>query len=98
MIQTESRLKVADNTGAREVLCIKILGGSHRRYAQVGDVIKAKVTDLDAEAKKISLSIKALLNEKARKEKEKEEDLEVADAYIDSVEEEAEEAEAPTEE
>jgi len=65
---------------------------------KVGDVIKAKVTDLDAEAKKISLSIKALLNEKARKEKEKEEDLEVADAYIDSVEEEAEEAEAPTEE
>ena len=65
---------------------------------KVGDVIKAKVTDLDAEAKKISLSIKALLNEKARKEKEKEEDLEVADAYIDSVEEEAEEAEAPAEE
>ena len=65
---------------------------------KVGDVIKAKVTDLDAEAKKISLSIKALLNEKARKEKEKEEDLEVADVYIDNVEEEAEEAPAPTEE
>ncbi len=65
---------------------------------KVGDVIKAKVTDLDAEAKKISLSIKALLNEKARKEKEKEEDLEVADAYIDAVEDEAEEAEAPSEE
>ncbi len=43
MIQTESRLKVADNTGAREVLCIKILGGSHRRYARVGDVIKVTV-------------------------------------------------------
>ena len=43
MIQTESRLKVADNTGAREVLCIKILGGSHRRYAQVGDVINVTV-------------------------------------------------------
>ena len=65
---------------------------------KVGDVIKAKVTDLDAEAKKISLSVKALLNEKARKEKEKEEDLEVADAYIDAVEDEAEEAEAPSEE
>jgi len=65
---------------------------------KVGDVIKAKVTDLDAEAKKISLSIKALLNEKARKEKEKEEDLEVADAYIDAAEDEAEEAEAPSEE
>ena len=36
MIQTESRLKVADNTGAREVLCIKVLGGSKRRYAQIG--------------------------------------------------------------
>ena len=65
---------------------------------KVGDVIKAQVTDLDAEAKKISLSIKALLNEKARKEKEKEEDLEVADVYIDNVEEEAEEAQAPAEE
>jgi len=43
MIQTESRLKVADNTGAREVLCIKVLGGSKRRYASVGDVIKVAV-------------------------------------------------------
>ena len=43
MIQTESRLKVADNTGAREVLCIKVLGGSKRRYAQVGDIIKVTV-------------------------------------------------------
>ena len=40
MIQTESRLQVADNTGASEVLCIKVLGGSKRRYASVGDVIK----------------------------------------------------------
>jgi large subunit ribosomal protein L14 len=38
MIQTESRLKVADNSGAREVLCIRVLGGSGRRYASVGDV------------------------------------------------------------
>ncbi|MFQ6016123.1 MAG: 50S ribosomal protein L14 [Anaerolineae bacterium] len=43
MIQTESRLKVADNTGAREILCIKVLGGSHRRYASVGDIIVASV-------------------------------------------------------
>jgi len=43
MIQSESRLKVADNSGAREVLCIKVLGGSRRRYARVGDVITASV-------------------------------------------------------
>ena len=40
MIQTESRLEVADNTGAKEVMCIKVLGGSKRRYAGIGDVIK----------------------------------------------------------
>ena len=45
MIQTESRLEVADNTGAREVLCIKVLGGSKRRYASIGDVIKVTVKD-----------------------------------------------------
>ena len=43
MIQQESRLRVADNTGARELLCIRVLGGSHRRYARVGDVIIATV-------------------------------------------------------
>jgi large subunit ribosomal protein L14 len=43
MIQQESRLKVADNTGAKEVLCIRVLGGSRRRYATVGDVIVATV-------------------------------------------------------
>jgi large subunit ribosomal protein L14 len=43
MIQQESRLKVADNTGAKEVLCIRVLGGSARRYAGVGDVIIAAV-------------------------------------------------------
>jgi large subunit ribosomal protein L14 len=43
MIQQQSRLKVADNTGAREILCIRVLGGSHRRYASVGDVIVASV-------------------------------------------------------
>ncbi|WP_455284638.1 50S ribosomal protein L14 [Cupriavidus necator] len=45
MIQTESWLEVADNTGAREVLCIKVLGGSKRRYASVGDIIKVTVKD-----------------------------------------------------
>jgi large subunit ribosomal protein L14 len=43
MIQQESRLKVADNTGARELLCIRVKGGSHRRYAGVGDVIVGTV-------------------------------------------------------
>ena len=43
MIQTESRLRVADNTGAREILCIRVRGGSRRRYARVGDVIVATV-------------------------------------------------------
>ena len=43
MIQQQSRLKVADNTGARELLCIRVLGGSRRRYATVGDVIVASV-------------------------------------------------------
>ena len=45
MIQQESRLKVADNTGAKEILCIRVLGGSKRRYAGVGDVIVATVKD-----------------------------------------------------
>jgi large subunit ribosomal protein L14 len=45
VIQQESRLRVADNTGAREVLVIKVLGGSSRRYARVGDVVVATVKD-----------------------------------------------------
>ena len=45
MIQQESRLKVADNTGAKELLCIRVLGGSTRRYANIGDVIVASVKD-----------------------------------------------------
>ena len=43
MIQQESRLRVADNTGARELLCIRVMGGSKRRYARVGDVIVGTV-------------------------------------------------------
>jgi large subunit ribosomal protein L14 len=45
VIQQESRLRVADNTGAREILCIRVRGGSHRRYAHVGDVIKVSIKD-----------------------------------------------------
>ncbi len=45
MIQQESRVKVADNTGAREILCIRVLGGSSRRYAGIGDVIVATVKE-----------------------------------------------------
>ncbi|MDE3069746.1 MAG: 50S ribosomal protein L14 [Acidobacteriota bacterium] len=43
MIQSETRLRVADNTGAREILCIRVKGGSRRRYAHIGDVITATV-------------------------------------------------------
>ena len=45
MIQQESRLKVTDNSGAKEILCIRVLGGSKRRYARVGDIIVATVKD-----------------------------------------------------
>jgi len=45
MIQQESRLRVADNTGAKELLCIRVVGGSLRRYANIGDVIIASVKD-----------------------------------------------------
>jgi large subunit ribosomal protein L14 len=45
VIQQESRVKVADNTGAKEILCIRVLGGSARRYAGIGDVIVATVKD-----------------------------------------------------
>ena len=45
MIQQESRLRIADNTGAREVLCIRVLGGSKKRYAAIGDIIVATVKE-----------------------------------------------------
>ncbi|AUB83661.1 50S ribosomal protein L14 [Candidatus Thiodictyon syntrophicum] len=45
MIQMQTHLSVADNSGARNVMCIKVLGGSHRRYAGIGDVIKVTVKD-----------------------------------------------------
>lgn len=45
MIQAQSRLAVADNSGARELQCIKVLGGSHRRYANIGDIIKVSIKE-----------------------------------------------------
>ena len=45
MVQQQSRLKVADNTGAKEIMCIRCLGGSYRKYAQIGDLIIASVKD-----------------------------------------------------
>jgi len=51
MIQMQSRLDVADNSGARRVQCIKVLGGSHRRYARVGDIIKVSVKEANPRGK-----------------------------------------------
>ncbi|HXH02832.1 MAG TPA: 50S ribosomal protein L14 [Candidatus Competibacteraceae bacterium] len=45
MIQMQTMLDVADNSGARRLMCIKVLGGSHRRYAQIGDIIKVSVKE-----------------------------------------------------
>ncbi len=45
MIQMQTKLNVADNSGAKRLMCIKILGGSHRRYASIGDVIKVSIKD-----------------------------------------------------
>ena len=45
MIQMQTSLDVADNSGAKKVMCIKVLGGSHRRYANIGDIIKVSVKD-----------------------------------------------------
>ncbi|MDY6122359.1 MAG: 50S ribosomal protein L14 [Porphyromonas sp.] len=58
MIQQESRLSVADNSGAREVLCIRVLGGTRRRYASVGDIIVVSVKSVipSSEVKKGAVS------------------------------------------
>ncbi|MCK5829163.1 MAG: 50S ribosomal protein L14 [Methylococcales bacterium] len=45
MIQMQTNLDIADNSGAKKVMCIKVLGGSHRRYARIGDIIKVSVKD-----------------------------------------------------
>jgi large subunit ribosomal protein L14 len=69
MIQQESRLKVADNTGAREVLCIRVLGGSGQRYASVGDIIVGTVKQaIPASNVKKGDVVKAVVV-RARKEK-----------------------------
>ncbi|MDR3125562.1 MAG: 50S ribosomal protein L14 [Candidatus Nomurabacteria bacterium] len=62
MIQVETRLKVADNSGAKEILCIKVLGGTRRRYARVGDIITAsvKVADPHGNTKKKAV-VKAVI-------------------------------------
>jgi len=51
MIQMQSRLDVADNSGARQLMCIKVLGGSHRRYAGIGDIIKVSIKEAIPRAK-----------------------------------------------
>lgn len=51
MIQTQSRMEVADNSGAKEIMCIKVLGGSHRRYARIGDIIVASVKQATPQGK-----------------------------------------------
>lgn len=51
MIQTQTKLQVADNSGARSVQCIKVLGGSHRRYAAIGDVIKVSIKEANPRGK-----------------------------------------------
>ena len=56
MIQQESRLRVADNTGAKELLCIRVMGGSTRRYANIGDVIVATVKDATPDRKSTRLN------------------------------------------
>jgi len=61
MIQQESRLKVADNSGAKEVLCIRVLGGSKRRYASVGDVIVVSVKDASPGGVKKGIVSKAVV-------------------------------------
>ena len=67
MIQQESRLRVADNTGAKEILCIRVLGGSGRRYAGIGDVIVGTVKD----AKDVKADKKAKKADKAEKKSKK---------------------------
>ena len=57
MIQMQTVLEVADNSGARKVMCIKVLGGSHRRYARVGDVIKVSIKDAIPRSKVKKVSV-----------------------------------------
>ena len=70
MIQQETRLKVADNSGAREVLCFKVLGGSKRRYASLGDVVVVTVKNAipDGTVKKVRLAEQLLLEQEKKSE------------------------------
>jgi large subunit ribosomal protein L14 len=61
MIQSESRLRVADNSGAKEVLCIRVLGGSRRRYASIGDKIVVTVKDASPGGVKKGIVSKAVI-------------------------------------
>ncbi|MFM2269855.1 MAG: hypothetical protein RL757_3296 [Bacteroidota bacterium] len=61
MIQTESRLRVADNTGAKEVLCIRVLGGTKRRYASLGDKIVVTIKDASPGGVKKGIVSKAVI-------------------------------------
>ncbi|MCY3561092.1 MAG: 50S ribosomal protein L14 [bacterium] len=69
MIQQETRLRVADNSGAREVLCIKVLGGSRRRYASIGDLFVATVKDAIPGAKVRKGDVVRCVVVRTRKEK-----------------------------
>lgn len=66
MIQHQTRLKVADNTGAKEVMCIKVLGGSKRRYARIGDLITVTVKEATPQGtvKKKSIQIAVVVRTK----------------------------------
>ena len=60
MVQQETRLRVADNTGAKEILCIRVMGGSTRRYANIGDVIVATVKEATPGESKLTAEVEAL--------------------------------------
>ena len=68
MIQLQTMLNAADNSGARTLMCIKVLGGTRRRYAQVGDVIKVSIKDAipRGKVKKSIARVKTVMNEKVR--------------------------------
>ena len=61
MIQNQSVLDVADNSGAKRVMCIKVLGGSHRRYASVGDIIVVSVKEASPDGKLVKVKLLVLL-------------------------------------
>jgi large subunit ribosomal protein L14 len=72
MIQIQSRLKVADNSGAREIMCIKVLGGSRRRYGRLGDIIVAsvKATVPDSNVKKGTIVRAVIVRTKKEKRRQ----------------------------